>query len=415
MDIPRTPPNRTRRRLLVGGGAALAIALATVGLARLKPAAPQVEKGTLWIDTVRRGDFVREVRGNGTLVPIDIRWISAASEGRIERLLLQPGAAVEPDSVILELTNPELEVSARDAEFQERAAEADLAALRVRLESTKLDQKAQAASVDADYQQARLEAEANEQLAKEGLVSALQLKISRVRAEELKTRTDLETQRLTGGEASIQAQLAAQQARVDQLRELHRLRAGEVEALKVRAGLAGVLQQLPVEVGQRVTPGTTLARVARPEPLKAELKIAETQARDVLLGQPAKIDTRNGVVEGKVLRIDPAVQNGTVTVDVQLIGTLPKGARPDLSVDGTIELEHLSDVLFVGRPAFGQPESTVTLFRVGGDGDDAARVQVKLGRGSVHLIEVQSGLAEGDRVILSDMSTWDAFDRVRLE
>ena len=415
MDIPRTPPNRTRRRLLVGGGAALAIALATVGLARLKPAAPQVEKGTLWIDTVRRGDFVREVRGNGTLVPIDIRWISAASEGRIERLLLQPGAAVEPDSVILELTNPELEVSARDAEFQERAAEADLAALRVRLESTKLDQKAQAASVDADYQQARLEAEANEQLAKEGLVSALQLKISRVRAEELKTRTDLETQRLTGGEASIQAQLAAQQARVDQLRELHRLRAGEVEALKVRAGLAGVLQQLPVEVGQRVTPGTTLARVARPEPLKAELKIAETQARDVLLGQPAKIDTRNGVVEGKVLRIDPAVQNGTVTVDVQLVGTLPKGARPDLSVDGTIELEHLSDVLFVGRPAFGQPESTVTLFRVGGDGDDAARVQVKLGRGSVHLIEVQSGLAEGDRVILSDMSTWDAFDRVRLE
>ncbi|MFN7942928.1 MAG: HlyD family efflux transporter periplasmic adaptor subunit [Thermoanaerobaculia bacterium] len=415
MDIPRTPPNRTRRRLLVGGGATLAIALVTVGLARLKPAAPQVEKGTLWIDTVRRGDFVREVRGNGTLVPIDIRWISAASEGRIERLLLQPGAAVEPDSVILELTNPELEVSARDAEFQERAAEADLAALRVRLESTKLDQKAQAASVDADYQQARLEAEANEQLAKEGLVSALQLKISRVRAEELKTRTDLETQRLTGGEASIQAQLAAQQARVDQLRELHRLRAGEVEALKVRAGLAGVLQQLPVEVGQRVTPGTTLARVARPEPLKAELKIAETQARDVLLGQPAKIDTRNGVVEGKVLRIDPAVQNGTVTVDVQLLGTLPKGARPDLSVDGTIELEHLSDVLFVGRPAFGQPESTVTLFRVGADGDDAARVQVKLGRGSVHLIEVQSGLAEGDRVILSDMSTWDAFDRVRLE
>ncbi len=415
MDIQRKPPNRTRKRLLIGTVSLAAIVLATVKLSRLKPAAPTVEKATVWIDTVKRGPMLREVRGTGTLVPERIRWVSASSQGRVERLLVQPGAAVGAETVLLEMSNPELDLSARDAESQLRAAEAETESLRVRLASQLLDQKAAAAAVAANYSEAKLQAETNEQLGRDGLVSSLTLKISRVRVEELATRNALENERLKGNQASIDAQLAAQKARVDQLRALASLRRSEVTALRVKAGAAGVLQVLPVQVGQLVTPGTNLARVAQPEFLKAELRIAETQAKDIQLEQPATIDTRNGLVAGKVSRIDPSVQNGTVTVDVAMTGPLPKGARPDLTVDGTIELERLTNVLYVGRPAYGTAGGSVGLFKLVDEGKEAVRASVKLGRTSVHTVEILEGLAEGDSVVLSDMSAWDSHDRVRLK
>lgn len=415
MDIPRTPPNRRRQRLIAGAIAVLALAAVTWGLARLEPAAPEVEKATLWIDSVRRGPMLREVRGTGSLVPEEIRWIAAASQGRVERLLVQAGAPVAPETVLVELDNPELELAARDAELQLRAAEAELASVRVRLDRDALDLEAVAAQVEAAYEEAKLQVAANERLAKEGLLPEITLEVSRIRVRELATRNELERRRLASRQGAAEAQLVAQQARVDQLRALAALRRREFENLQVRAGIAGVLQQIPVEPGQLVTPGTVLARVAEPSRLKAELRIAETQAKDIQLGQPAAIDTRNGVVAGRVARIDPAVENGTVTVDVTLSGALPQGARPDLTVDGTIELEKLADVLFVGRPAFGQPDSTVQLFRLDAEGRAARRATVRLGKASVHQVQVLEGLAVGDRVILSDMSTWDAFDRVRLE
>jgi len=415
MDIPRTPPNRTRRRLLLVGGGAIAFALVSIGLARLEPAAPRVEAGTLWIDAVTRGPFVREVRGNGTLVPEDIRWIPAQTDGRVERIVVLPGAVVDADSVLLEMTNPEVEVRAREAELALAAGLADLKALEVNLGHTLLDQQAAAAGVKADYLQSQLEAESNEQLAKEGLVSGLQAKIARLRADEAETRQELEERRLESAKAALDAQLDAQKARVEQLRAAAELRRRELASLHVRAGFSGVLQAIAVQPGQQVSPGSNLARVADPSRLKAELRVPETQARDVAIGLPANIDTRNGVVSGRVVRVDPAVTNGTVLVDVALEGELPRGARPDLSIDGTIVIEHLDDALTVGRPAFGQPDSRVTLFRLNPEGSAAVRVPVRLGRGSVHRIEVVEGLEEGDRVILSDMSTWDAVDRVRLE
>jgi HlyD family secretion protein len=415
MDIPRTPPNRTRRRLLLAAGGLGLLAAVSIALARLEPAAPPVEASTLWIDEVRRGEFVREVRGNGTLVPEEILWIPAVSEGRVERILLLPGAPVEADSIVLELSNPELEVRAREAELALAAAEADLAALAVSLEHSLLDQQAQAAVVRADDLQRRLEAESSEELAREGLVSGLTAKIARLRAEEAATRRELEEKRLLSAAAANEARLAAQRARVEQFRSVAQLRRREVDGLAVRAGFAGQLQAVAVEAGQRVAPGTNLARVANPSRLKAELRVPETQARDLAIGLPAQVDTRNGVVPGRVVRVDPAATNGTVTVDVALEGELPRGARPDLSIDGTITIERIDDALTVGRPAFGQPGSRVTLFKLDPDGAAARRVPVVLGRGSVHRIEVVEGLAEGDRVILSDMSTWDAVDRVRLD
>lgn len=415
MDIPRTPPNRTRQRLLLGAAGAVVVALATIGLARLEPAAPEVERATLWIDAVSRGPFVREVRGNGTLVPEEVRLITAVSEGRVERIVILPGAVVDADSVILEMSNPQLEVQARDAELALAAAEADLKALEVRLDHSLLDQQSQQAAVNADYLQRQLEAATNEELSKEGLVSQLQAKIAKLRLEEAETRRQLEDRRLQSAEDSNAAQLVAQRARLEQLRHVATLRRAEYKALAVRAGRAGVLQATAVQPGQQVAPGTVLARVADPARLKAELRVPETQARDVAIGLPANVDTRNGIVAGRVVRIDPAVVNGTVLVDVALEGELPRGARPDLSVDGTIVIEKLDDVLTVGRPAFGQPDSRVTLFRLSPDGETATRTAVQLGRGSVHRIEVVEGLQEGDRVILSDMSTWDAVDRVRLE
>jgi HlyD family secretion protein len=416
MDIPRQPPIRRRRllRIAYAVGALVAIAAISLGLSRLRPAAPAVARASVWIDTVARGPMVRQVRGLGTLVPEEIRWIPAASEGRVERIPLQAGERVKTDTVLLELSNPELELSALDAEWQLKAAEAEYTNLEVSLQSQIFDQQAAAATVQASYHQARLQAEADEELARSGLVSDLTVKLSRSRAEEMATRNDLEQKRLAISAERVRAQLLAQQARLEQLLALARLKRSQVLALRVRPGLEGVLQQVAVEVGQRVTPGTTLAKVADPRRLKAELRIAETQAKDIEVGQAAAIDTRNGVVPGRVARIDPAAENGTVTVDVALEGPLPKGARPDLSVDGTIELERLDDVLHVGRPAFGQERSTVGLFRIGPDGREAVRVQVTLGRSSVSLVEIVDGLKPGDRVILSDTSAWDSFDRLRL-
>lgn len=419
MDIQR-PASVARRKkmrqIAIAAAAVIVVGLVSVVLARLQPAAPTVDRATVWVDTVKRGDMLRQVRGLGTLVPVDEarRQIPAQSAGTVERIVLRPGAQVTADSIILELSDPQLQQQLADAEQQLRAAEADLAGLEARLQTERLAQRGVAASVEAEYQQARLEKEVNDDLSKDGLVSALVARQSTVRAESLATRNTLEQERVKVAESSIAAQLRAQQARIDQLRSMVNLRRSQVDQLRVRAGMEGVLELVPVAVGQQVSPGTTLARVADPTRLKAELRIAETQARDLAIGQLAQVDTRNGIIPGRVSRIDPAAQAGTVTVDIELTGELPRGARPDLSVDGTIELERLDNVLNVGRPAFGQEQSTVGLFRLDPASGEATRVQVQLGRSSVNTIEILSGLAEGDQVVLSDMSAWDAFGRVRL-
>jgi len=416
VDIARPDllEKKKKKRIVWAAVAATAVVLLTLGVSRLKPAAPSVERATVVIDSVQRGEMVREVRGLGTLVPEDIRWFPALTEARVERRVLLPGTIVEPGSVILELSNPELITQLQDAESQARAAEARYTELKVRLQSQLLDQKAAAARVQAEARQARLQADADAELAKNGLIAGLTLKLSQSAADELEHREGIERQRLEiAGEAN-DAQLKVQLAEVEQRRAQAQLRRSQVEALKVRAGISGVLQVVPVEVGQRVAPGTNLARVARPERLKAEIRIPETQARDVVPGQKAVVDTRNGVVAGRVIRVDPAVQNGTVTVDIALVGELPKGARPDLTVDGTIELERLADVLHVGRPAMGQPQSTVGLFRIVKGTNEAVRVRVVLGQASVSTIEVKQGLEVGDEVILSDTSAWDSADRIRL-
>jgi HlyD family secretion protein len=357
---------------------------------------------------------VRQVRGIGTLVPEDIRWVPATTQGRVEKIILRPGTPVKPESVILELTNPQLEQELQDAELKVKSAEASLQNLRVQVQNDFLQQKATAADVSAAYNKAKMQAQMNEALAKSQLVSMLVLRQSQVDVEQLAVRDDIAKQQLAGYEESMRARLAVQQSDLDQARAVMALKRRQRDELKVRAGLDGVLQLVPVDVGQQVAPGTNLARVANPSRLKAEIKIAETQAKDILIGQRAEVDTRNGVVGGRVARIDPSVQNGTRTVDVTLTAPLPKGAVPDLSVDGTIELERLPDVLYVGRPAVAQEQSTATLFKVQDDGVEAGRVQVKLGRSSVNTVEILSGLKVGDRVVLSDMSAWDAFDRIQL-
>jgi HlyD family secretion protein len=417
VDIARDPSfakKKKIRRAAFAGVGVLIVVLVSVALAQMKPAAPTVERATVWVDTVKRGSMVRQVRGLGTLVPEDTRWLPATTEGRVERIVLRPGAQVNADSVILELTNPQVEQEAINARLALQAAEANLANQRVQLQNELLTQQAQAATVSADYTQARLQAEVNEELAKQELISELVRKQSQVRAEELKTRNEIEEKRLSTSRESIDARIRVQQAAVDQARAVAALYESRLSALKVRPGFAGVLQQVPVEVGQQVAPGQNLARVADPGRLKAELRIAETQAKDIEIGQPAQIDTRNGIIAGRVSRKDPAATNGTVTVDVALTGALPRGAVPDLSVDGTIELERLENVLYVGRPAFGQERSTVGLFKITDESGEAERTQVKLGASSVNTIEIQSGLNVGDQVVLSDMSAWDAFDRVRL-
>ena len=419
MDIVREDfaKKRRRKRIILAVAGAAGILVITLGLSRLKPAAPSVDRSTVWIDVVKKGPMVRQVRGPGSLVPEaeGIRQISAYTDARIERLIVQAGTPVEPNTVLLEMSNPEVERDALDASWQLKAAQADLTNTKVRLQKDLLDQQAAAATVESDFHQAELQEQTNEGLSKEGLIADLTLKLSKVKSEELATRNDIEKKRLAVYSEAAQAQLAAQEARVEQLRALAQLKQSQLEALKVRAGIHGVLQELPLQPGQRVTAGTTLAKVVQPDKLKAQLKIAETQARDVQIGEIASIDTRNGIVSGRVSRVDPSVQAGTVTVDVALDGTLPKGARPDLSVDGTIELEKMSDVVSVGRPAFGQEDGQITLFRLDQSGDEARRVKVKLGKSSVNTVQVLEGVKPGDRVILSDMSAWDAFDRVRLK
>ncbi len=416
MDIQREGVAKKRkvRQAIYAGIGLVAVLFITLALSRLEPAAPSVNRATVWMDKVERGSMLRQVRGPGTLVPEEIRWIAARTNGRVERLITLPGTRVKADTIVIEMTNPELEQEALDAEFQLRAEEAQYEDLKVQLQSQLLNQQALAAGVQADYQQARLQSEADEDLFTQGLIGNLTRHLSQVRADEMATRNELEKERLVISSKSVEAQLSAEMARVEQFRALFKLRRNQVDALNVRAGIDGVLQQMPVEVGQQVIPGTTLARIAQPEKLRAELRIAETQAKDIEIGQLASIDTRNGIIEGNVKRIDPAVIEGTVLVDVALKGELPKGARPDLSVDGTIELERLENVLYVGRPAYGQAESTIGLFKLLEDGETAVRMQVKLGRSSVNTIEIIEGLQEGEEVILSDTSAWDAYDRIRL-
>jgi HlyD family secretion protein len=416
MDIPRKDAARKRmiRRVLFGVVAVAAVAGISFGLSKLERAAPVVEKSTLWPDTVKRGPMLRQVRGLGTLVPEDILWIPAVTDGRVQRIFIRPGAPVRPDSVLMTLTNPELETQALDAEYQVKAAEARYVDLKVQLASQTLTQQAEVARIESEYQQARLQADRDAELHRENLLADISLKLTQAIAEELAKRLAIENERLKIKKDSNDAQLAVQRAEIDKLQAMHRLKLSQVDALKVRSGASGVLQELPVQEGQQLTAGTILAKVVQPTKLKAELKIAETQAKDILIGQFAQIDTRNGIIPGRVSRIDPAAKEGTVTVDVHLDGQLPQGARPDLSVDGTVEIERLTDVLYVGRPAYGQPNSTVGMFRMGLDGKTASRVQVKLGRSSVNTIEVVEGLQVGDQVILSDMSAWDAVDRIRL-
>ncbi|MCX6598268.1 MAG: HlyD family efflux transporter periplasmic adaptor subunit [Acidobacteria bacterium] len=392
----------------------VSVPLITWGLSRLKPAAPSVEMSTLWPDTVKRGPMVRQVRGLGTLVPEEILFIPAQTDGRIDKVALRAGVAVKPETVLLVLSNPELELQKVEAEWQVKAAVANMEDLRVRLQQQKLEQQARSAQVQADQVKAQLTYERDAQLFKNGLAPDLNVRLSEASASELRHRSSVEKDRLGFYDAMISAQLEAQRVGIERLRAAYELKKRQVDQLTVRAGTDGVLQELTLQVGQRVTVGTVLAKVVQPTHLKAEIKVPETQVKDVALNQPAEIDTRNGIVKGRVSRIEPNAINGTVTVDVRLEGALPPGARPDLSVDGTIELERLADVLYVGRPVFGQQNAVVTLFRIDADGKEASRVQVKFGRASVNTIEIVEGLRVGEKVILSDMSAWDSQNRLRL-
>ena len=417
MDIKRPAKSKVKKRLRTGALVAIGVAAIggiTFGLTRLKPAAPTLERSSAVIDTVKRGPFVREVRGNGTLVPQLVRWVPAPSDGRVEKIPVQAGVVVGFDTVIVELSNPQMEQEAMDAEYQVKAAEADKESLRTRLESESMTQESAIAGINAQYSQAKLQLETDEVLGKQGLVPELMLKISRMQVQTLANRLKVERDRLAVGSKSVKAQINAQESRIQQLRALARLKRDQATGLKVRAGTSGVLQEVSVQVGQQVTPGFNIARVADPASLKAELKITETQIKDVKLGQPVAVDTRNGIIQGEVQRIDPAAREGTFTVDVTLTGPLPSSARPDLSVDGTIELERLTDVLHVGRPAFGQGQQTVGLFRLTPDGQEAVRVQVTLGRSSVSTIEIVSGLKEGDQIILSDTTQMDSYNHIRV-
>jgi HlyD family secretion protein len=427
MDIPRKDASKKKMIRLIATLLVVVVALVgvTMVLARLKPAAPGVDMSTLWPEVVRQGPMLREVRGLGTLVPEDTMLITARNEGRIERILIKPGTPVKADSVVMILSSPELETQLLSAEFALKAAEADHANLKVTLEKARLDMEATLAQISADYKTSTLQADRDSALAKENLLPNVDAQISEVKAKELSNRVQLEQRRLTAQSNAEQAQLDAQKVKVEQLRAEYALKKSQVEQMKVRAGFDGMLQALPppmtpVEEGQKVAAGTALGKVAQPSKLKAELKIPETQVKDIAIGQLASIDTRlagggsNGIIEGHVARIDPSILNGTVTVDVALKGQLPPGARPDLSVDGTIQLEKLDNVVFIGRPVFGQQDSTVQLFKVEPDGKYANKVKVTFGRSSVNTIEVKDGLKVGDKAILSDMSAYDSYDRIKL-
>ncbi len=417
MDIKRPGKSKLKRR--IRNGVVIFVGLVavggiTVGLTKLKPAAPTLDRSTAVIDTVKRGQMLRQVRGIGTLVPQLTRWVPAPADGRLERILVEPGVEVSTGTVIFELSNPQMEQQAIDADFQMKAAQADQENLKVRLESDNMTLQSAIATINAEYSQAKMQLETDEVLGKQGLVPLILLKVARVRVQDLANRLKVEQQRLAISSRATKAQMNAQQARIQQLRALASLRQSQVDALKVRAGTNGVLQQVSVQVGQQVTPGFNMARVADPASLKAELRIAETQIKDVKIGQPVEVDTRNGIIQARVSRIDPAAREGTFTVDAELTGPLPASARPDLSVDGTIELERLDNVLHVGRPAFGQGQQTVGMFKLSPDGQEATRTQVALGRNSVSTIEIISGLREGDQVILSDTSAWDNYNHIRV-
>jgi HlyD family secretion protein len=419
MDISRPDIKvKKRRRQIV----AIAIGLVVVGVVtffvmRLKPASPTVDRSVVWTDAVKRGPMVVQVRGLGTLVPREdaIRQIPAQTEATVVRIRTLPGSVVKPDTILMELSDPQLSQEAKDAGLSLKEARADLSNTQVKVQSDLMAQKSAAATVNADYQQAQRQARTDKSLYSLGVISGLAYNSSQGKADELTTREKLQEQTVDINEKAIDSQLAVQQAKVAQAQAIYELKQQQLDALKVRAGIAGVLTDLPLAVGQHVTVGTMLAQVVQPNQLKAQLKIAETQARDILIGQPASIDTHNGLADGKVSRIDPAVQNGTVTVDVELVGPLPNGVRTDLSVDGVIDLERLKDVLYVGRPAFGSEKSTISLFRLDPDGKGASRVPVKVGSVSVNAIQVLAGLHDGDSVILSDMSRYDTTDRIRLD
>ena len=419
MDIarPEFKQQKRRRQILWGGVGLLALVALTIGVARLKPAAPTVERATIWTDTVKRGSMLRQVRGLGSLVPSreDVLQIPAETEATVLRIVKLPGSEVQPDTILVEMANPQLEQEAVDAQLQVKATQAEYQSLKVKLDSDLMTQRAGAATVNADYSEAQRQAQTDKALYDLGVVSGLTAKASQGKAEALVTRNQIEDERLKINRDAIASQLAVQQSKIEEMQALASLKQKQLDKLRVRAAVAGVLVEMPLQVGQHVLPGTELAKIVQPNHLMAELKIPETQARDVQIGEPASIDTHNGVIPGTVSRVDPAVQNGTVTVDVSLTGELPKGARPDLSVDGTIDLEKLENVLYVGRPAFGQENSTISMFVLDRQGNGAARTQVKTGRASVNLIQIDTGLKEGDTVILSDMSRWDNTDRVKLD
>ena len=419
MDISRPDIRRKKVRQRWLGVAVLVLALGAVAayVMRLKPAAPVVDRATVWTDTVKRGPLLRQVRGPGTLVPREdrIRLIPAETAATVVRIRVLPGAKVEPDTLLMDLVDPQLQQELLDAQLALKGAKADYTNTQAHLQSDLMTQKADAATVGADQKQARLQASTDKSLYDLGVISGLSYSASKGKADELDTRDGLEKQRLVLNEKAIETELAVAQTKVDQAQALLALKEKQQEALSVRAGISGVLVELDHQVGEHVDTGTTLAKVVQTDQLKASLKIAETQARDIQIGQPAEIDTHNGLIEGKVTRIDPAVVAGTVTVDVELAGALPLGARPDLSVDGTIDLDRLTDVLYVGRPAFGNENSTISLFKLGADGQTAVRVPVKIGRASVNSIQVLEGLQAGDVVILSDMSRWEDKDRIRIE
>jgi HlyD family secretion protein len=417
MDIKRPTKSKIKKRIRNGVLIVIGVAAIggiTYGLSKMKPAAPTLDRSTAIIGTVKRGEMVREVKGNGTLVPQVTRWIPAPADGRVEKILVQAGIEVAAGTVIVDLSNPQMEQQAVDASLQVKTAEADQENLKVRLESDSMTQQSQIASIKAEYSQAKLQLDTDEALAKKGLVAELNLKISRVKVEDLANRLRIEQERLAISSKSTKAQINAQQSRVDQLRTLAKLKQEQVDALKVRAGTNGVLQQVIVQEGQQVTPGVNIARIADPASLKAELKIAETQINDVREGQTAVVDTRNGLIQGRVSRIDPAAREGTFTIDVTFTEALPQSARADLSVDGTVELERLRNVLYVDRPAFGQAQQTIGMFKMNPDGQEATRTQVRLGRTSVSTVEVVDGLREGDQVIISDTTAMDNYNRIRV-
>lgn len=417
MDIVRPEVKRKKkmRRIMYIAAAVVLIPLVTYALSRLKPAAPSVDTGTIWTGTVKRGPMLREVRGLGTLVPETIRLIPAATDGQVQRRYLLPGTPVKANTVIFDLVNPQLQQEELDAEYQLKGAQAAYQQTNAFLENQLMDKRTLAASVSSQYRTAEMVKQTKEQLGANGLAPELDVKTAQVQAEELAKENDLAQKEVETFQNSIAAQLAVQQATVDEKRAMYELKKTQMDELHIRPGIDGMLQELDVEVGQKVTMGTVLARVAQPSHLKAQLKIAETQAKDVVIGQQASVDTHNGIIQGHVTRIDPAVVNGTVTVDVGLDGPLPPGARPDLSVEGTVEIERLTDVLYVERPVHGEANSTVGLFKLTDDGKEATRVQVALGRSSVNTVEILKGLQVGDKVILSDMSAWDNYDRVELK